>query len=142
MREDLWLNKVVKELEGYTMVVAYSQSQAEKIAATLDDDQFAPSVEYSATEIKDAADIPDDWRDLCPWPEHGSTYLEEDITCEEALATARFGYSRLSLLSLRCGHIRQSQPSLRRIRRQEQELRPFCYRCSDELFADKPTEEV
>lgn len=101
------------------MVVAYSESHAQKIAATLDDDQFAPTIEYTATEITDAAAMPADWRDLCPWPEHGSTYLEDDITCGEALAlfSARRRRQRALaihgyLLSLRCGHIGESQPSL------------------------------
>jgi hypothetical protein len=150
MREDLGLYKVAKQLEGYTMVVAYSQAHAETIASTLGDDQFAPTEQYCATEISDAADIPDDWRDLCPWPEHGSTYLEKEVTCEEALAllSARHRRQRaLTIYGYRCSHcdadISDSPSRVCVVSAgQEQELRPFCSRCSDELFADKPIKEV
>ena len=148
MREDLGLYKVVKQFQGYTMVVAYSESHAQKIAATLDDDQFAPTIEYTATEITDAAEMPADWRDLCPWPEHGSTYLEDDITCGEALAlfSARQRRQR-AIHGYRCSHcaadISESPSRVYLVSAgQKQELRPFCYRCSDELFGGDATKEV
>jgi hypothetical protein len=107
-------------------------------------------VEYVATEITEHADIPEDWRDLCPWPEHGSTYLEEDITCEEALAllSARRRRQRaLAVHGYRCSHcdadISESPSRVYIVSAGEDEdLRPFCSRCSDELFAGKPAKEV
>jgi hypothetical protein len=147
---ELALYKVTRRFEGYTMVVAYSSFHAEKIASTLDEDQFAPDVEYAATEITQAADIPQDWRDLCPWPEHGSTYLEDDITYEEALALLSARRRRQSALArhgYRCSHcdadISETPSRVYLVSSgEEQELRPFCDRCSEELFAGSTTKEI
>jgi hypothetical protein len=150
MHDNLRLYKVTKVVEGYTMVIAYSEEHAAKIARTLDDDQFAPVANYSATEITESAAIPEDWRELEPWPEHGTQYFRGG-TCEEALrhlATRRHEDRVLAVHHHKCAHCdadltaAPTQFHLSPGDDGTEQLRPFCVRCSEILYQAAPPDEV
>lgn len=150
MHGELGLYKVRMVVEGCTMVIAYSEEHAAKIARTLDDDQFAPVASYTATEITENAAIPEDWRELEPWPEHGTQYFKGG-TCEEALrhlATHWHVERVLALHHHRCAHCDAdvtATPSRLHLSRGDggpEQLRPFCLRCSEVLYPVTPADDA